>query len=229
MNPLERFQFRCPECKVNVVARNRVRGETKQCPGCGAPIVVPGVYLPDPPPVDPNAVRSLDFVARRAASLIQEVINKDHRAAMLINGIFVYLPKQHELEGLPLDQTDKVWQICVEVNRILDFYGAHHRQVWKECMERIPILGGRSSATSNRVQTPRRKWSIAVRREVWSHYGRKCFYCAVPLTSWQGEFMHLDHLRPLAGGGEDDEENLVPACPDCNLEKGKQEFPELGD
>ena len=43
--------------------------------------------------------------------------------------------------------------------------------------------------------------------------GRKCVYCG-------GLFEHLDHVKPLALGGEHSLANLVPACAACNLSKG---------
>lgn len=39
-----------------------------------------------------------------------------------------------------------------------------------------------------------------------------CVYCDAPATS-------IDHVRPLARGGEEIEHNLVPACMDCNKSK----------
>ena len=43
--------------------------------------------------------------------------------------------------------------------------------------------------------------------------GRRCVYCAVPL-----DYAHatLDHVHPLAKGGEHAPGNVVSACPPCN-------------
>lgn len=43
-------------------------------------------------------------------------------------------------------------------------------------------------------------------------YGDKCFYCG-------GEFEHVDHFIPLARGGFDCVDNIVPSCATCNTSK----------
>lgn len=45
----------------------------------------------------------------------------------------------------------------------------------------------------------------------------RCWHCGVKLKD--GEW-HADHLIPLARGGSDAPENIVVACPKCNLSKG---------
>ena len=44
----------------------------------------------------------------------------------------------------------------------------------------------------------------------------RCFYCRKKL---RGEY-HVEHVIPLALGGSNGPENLVIACPACNLSKG---------
>ena len=43
----------------------------------------------------------------------------------------------------------------------------------------------------------------------------KCFYCACELTDW-----HVDHYIPVSRGGTNWPDNIVLACPQCNLAKG---------
>lgn len=43
--------------------------------------------------------------------------------------------------------------------------------------------------------------------------GRRCVYCAAPLDY---EHATLDHVQPLARGGEHSPGNVVAACPQCN-------------
>lgn len=43
----------------------------------------------------------------------------------------------------------------------------------------------------------------------------KCYWCGVKV----GETYHMDHIVPLSRGGSDLPENLVVACPICNMEK----------
>jgi len=44
----------------------------------------------------------------------------------------------------------------------------------------------------------------------------KCYYCAAKV----GDTYHVDHVIPLSRGGSNSPENLVIACPPCNLSKG---------
>lgn len=46
--------------------------------------------------------------------------------------------------------------------------------------------------------------------------GGRCFYCVKPLTSG----FHVEHMTPLSRGGSNGPENIVCACPTCNLSKG---------
>ncbi|MGW5639615.1 HNH endonuclease [Streptomyces sp. NPDC003832] len=64
----------------------------------------------------------------------------------------------------------------------------------------------RLRATRVRPETYRRE-------DVFRHWGAGCIYCGALAE-------HLDHVRPLAGGGRDVFRNVVPACADCNLSKG---------
>jgi len=44
----------------------------------------------------------------------------------------------------------------------------------------------------------------------------KCFYCSIELDT----HMHLDHYIPLSKGGTHSIDNVVWACPSCNIKKG---------
>src|SRR3546814_7366163 len=46
---------------------------------------------------------------------------------------------------------------------------------------------------------------------------KKCWYCGTKLTAY-----HVDHRIPLARGGSNGPENLVIACPACNLSKDRK-------
>ena len=52
-------------------------------------------------------------------------------------------------------------------------------------------------------------------RALLKSQGRVCRYCDHVLTKF-----HVDHFIPLARGGSNGPENLVLACPPCNLSKG---------
>jgi 5-methylcytosine-specific restriction endonuclease McrA len=49
----------------------------------------------------------------------------------------------------------------------------------------------------------------------YERQGGKCFYCHQKLDKY-----HVDHAIPLVLGGSNGPENLVVACPECNMEKG---------
>lgn len=58
--------------------------------------------------------------------------------------------------------------------------------------------------------------SKRLRFEIFKRDGFKCVYCGAPPTAG---VLHVDHIKPVSDGGTNDAENLVTACPDCNLGK----------
>lgn len=63
----------------------------------------------------------------------------------------------------------------------------------------------------------RKQYSQAQRARIVAKTYGMCFYCGVPfeLTGF-----HIEHILPLSRGGTDDPDNLVAACPTCNILKG---------
>lgn len=62
--------------------------------------------------------------------------------------------------------------------------------------------------------------SKKTRFDVFKRDGFKCQYCgAVPPDA----ILHVDHIVPVAGGGDNDPDNLVTACAACN--GGKSDRP----
>ncbi|WP_369690308.1 HNH endonuclease signature motif containing protein [Nocardia miyunensis] len=45
--------------------------------------------------------------------------------------------------------------------------------------------------------------------------GSPCVYCGAPATC-------IDHVRPIASGGDSSPHNLEPSCAECNLDKNGQ-------
>lgn len=60
------------------------------------------------------------------------------------------------------------------------------------------------------------------RREILARDGPQCAYCGVVSPS-----PHIDHIRPVASGRDDDPANLQVLCPFCNWEKGSDLRPWL--
>lgn len=60
------------------------------------------------------------------------------------------------------------------------------------------------------------------RRTVWERDGRICGLCARPVRF---QVMELDHIKPLARGGEHTASNVQPTHRRCNRRKGCKEVP----
>jgi 5-methylcytosine-specific restriction endonuclease McrA len=55
--------------------------------------------------------------------------------------------------------------------------------------------------------------------EVLQRDGFCCVYCGRKAPDVQ---LHVDHVVPVSGGGSNDLKNLVAACAECNVGKGKR-------
>ncbi len=67
-----------------------------------------------------------------------------------------------------------------------------------------------------RVQVP-----DGLRLRVFQRDGFRCVYCRRHRDQLKsGEFLHADHVVPVANGGETTLENLACACSPCNAGKG---------
>lgn len=65
-------------------------------------------------------------------------------------------------------------------------------------------------------QIKRRRLSAKERKKVFDTYNGHCAYCGTQIT-FRG--MQIDHVNPLAIGGEDAFGNMLPACRSCNKYK----------
>lgn len=63
----------------------------------------------------------------------------------------------------------------------------------------------------------RKPISKRVRFEVFKRDLFACQYCGAHPP---GVLLHVDHIDPVANGGENDFDNLITACEPCNLGKG---------
>lgn len=59
------------------------------------------------------------------------------------------------------------------------------------------------------------------RRSIFDHFGCRCAYCDKQGTY---ESLTLDHIKPRSKGGQYVRSNLIPACPDCNRNKGSRNW-----
>lgn len=61
---------------------------------------------------------------------------------------------------------------------------------------------------------------IALRESVFEKRGFRCYYCG------SDDKLSIDHVIPVATGGKDNINNLVPACQPCNSTKGDRSLEE---
>jgi hypothetical protein len=73
---------------------------------------------------------------------------------------------------------------------------------------------------------PGKREAISLRKRfaVLAAGGFRCHYCGSKPPRVQ---LHVDHVRPVAGGGTSERRNLVAACSDCNLGKADRALDDL--
>ena len=70
----------------------------------------------------------------------------------------------------------------------------------------------------------RKALSKKARFEVFKRDGFICQYCGShPPTV----VLHVDHIVPVAGGGTNDQDNLITSCLSCNLGKGARSLDDI--
>jgi len=62
----------------------------------------------------------------------------------------------------------------------------------------------------------------SLRRQVVQQAGELCEYCGLAQAGQEAVF-HVDHITPLAAGGETRLDNLALACVSCSLRKGARQ------
>ena len=87
----------------------------------------------------------------------------------------------------------------------------------------IPIVGGALRVPRvvhlRRYDRARRPVVRLTRKNVMLRDGHLCQYCASRLPTRD---LNIDHVLPRSRGGPDSWENLVTACRECNLRKGRR-------
>lgn len=99
-------------------------------------------------------------------------------------------------------------------------YYAANREKWSEYYRQYREENPEKLAAYSRNRKAREKGngSFHTAEDIQAQYARqkgKCFYCHKKV----GEDYHVDHVVPLIKGGSNGPENLVVACPACNLSK----------
>ncbi len=62
-----------------------------------------------------------------------------------------------------------------------------------------------------------------LRRLVLGRSGERCEYCRLSQAGQEAAF-HIDHVTPVAAGGESSADNLALACVSCSLRKGAKQI-----
>lgn len=73
-------------------------------------------------------------------------------------------------------------------------------------------------------KTSRKGISKKTRIEVFKRDSFRCRYCGKKPTDDDGVVLHLDHIKPVAKGGDNNILNLVTSCFDCNMGKSDREL-----
>jgi hypothetical protein len=81
---------------------------------------------------------------------------------------------------------------------------------WRPQMSEPRIYG--------RSVSPNKRW------DVMHKFQFQCVYCG---RTSKDSVLDIDHVVPIAAGGTNDIENLVPACVECNMGKGAKRLENL--
>ncbi|MDP9238633.1 MAG: HNH endonuclease [Chloroflexota bacterium] len=103
---------------------------------------------------------------------------------------------------------DRAWRAANNPERYLAWAAANPEQVRALGRLQAVIRRARQADLPSTVTT-------AQLAETLEYYHHRCAYCLRVLTTF-----HWDHVIPVARGGGSTQDNLVPACPPCNLSKG---------
>ena len=93
----------------------------------------------------------------------------------------------------------------IQINNFTKHQMPHHKEVASE----IPAPEGYAQITKHAYDVPE-----TVKLEVFQRDGKHCLKCG------SKENLSLDHIKPLASGGENNTDNLQTLCKRCNSSKG---------
>lgn len=88
----------------------------------------------------------------------------------------------------------------------------------KQIIEKSKLQLEYNQTKEARKKFERNKLTKSLRYDVLRRDNFKCVICG--RTSQDGAFLHVDHILPIARGGETKLDNLQTLCENCNLGKG---------
>jgi len=89
----------------------------------------------------------------------------------------------------------------------------YHRQFYQANKERYYIYGRRRRARKRNAEGEHTFQHVVTIGDLQEW---RCYYCNTDVA----DGYHVDHMIPLSRGGSDWPDNLVVACPTCNISKG---------
>ena len=87
----------------------------------------------------------------------------------------------------------------------------------KACQQRANAKRTHSSAVAIISTLTSNEWQA-----ILDKYNYKCAYCGKDFNI--SNLPTRDHIIPISAGGNNVEENVVPACRECNSKKGAKQF-----
>jgi 5-methylcytosine-specific restriction protein A len=129
---------------------------------------------------------------------------------------------------IPSKNADQIKKALISELHYLDkhFQDEHNNDANKleEMKIRVKEIDGklaklRDKQASIESQLKRKKLPENTRLSIYKKHNFKCAICKVDLTLVAP---HIDHIVPLAKGGQDILSNLQPLCGPCNLKKGSK-------
>ena len=111
--------------------------------------------------------------------------------------------------GFSIDEVyDRLWDLADEEGVVFELQCSVADKVYSARLRRNEILNGHHTKA---------EWEAKVKQ-----YNYRCFYCGLKMNR-----LSKDHIIPVAHGGTDTIDNIVPACMRCNQRKHTQALAEF--
>lgn len=161
-----------------------------------------------------------EFRQRRLAKHLERMQNPDYRDR------FLEMERQKKQQPTYKETTNarRRWRMANDLE-FRDRIHQHHK-VWQRKFPHHFKAAQKRAKANRRARekaAPGSHTTADVLRQYEAQQGR-CYYCGIEL----GLTYHEDHILPLRRGGSNWPENIVCACPDCNLRKGSKTLEEWG-
>lgn len=129
---------------------------------------------------------------------------------------------------IPSKNADQIKKALIGELHYLDRHFQDEHNIYANKLEemntRVEVIDGKLAKLRDKQagiesDLKRKKLPEHTRLSIYKKYDFKCAICKVDLTLVAP---HIDHIVPLAKGGQDILSNLQPLCGPCNLKKGSK-------